>query len=159
MDKKPQRKRNRWHQEQHKLQNTVHEPYSIQSLKDASLRRTYRKVGHQHSKETDVNPFSVNSKFPYAELQATGKDIPRMLTLMRKDPAIIRKCSTQHLTRYRDYREYIQNIKKHLKIHEEDEGRIDRGREVAAESLILPTLADIRKKSAARIRARSKKTE
>ena len=59
MDKKPQRKRNRWHQEQHKLQNTVHEPYSIQSLKDASLRRTYRKVGHQHSKETDVNPFSV----------------------------------------------------------------------------------------------------
>ena len=112
------------------------------SLQDAHLRHIYRTIGKQGYGD-DINPFSPNSRFPYAELQKTGKNIPRILALMRSDPEIIHQQKLQQAMQTKYFKIFSREIRAALDKREKDEEEIHAHRTAMAKQIVLPPFPNI----------------
>ena len=113
-----------------------------QTFRDANLRRTYQTIGEQGYGD-DVNPFSRNSRFPYAVLRKTGKNIPHMLALMRNDPEIIHQQKRQQVIQMKYFKRFSYEMRAALDKREKDEEKIRAHRTTMAKQIILPPFPDI----------------
>lgn len=111
-------------------------------LQDETLRTIYRRIGRQGYGD-DVNPFSLHSRFPYEILKKTGKNIPRMLFLMRNDPEITRLHNQQQALRMNIFKRYSSEMQEAINTREKYENEINAHRVRMARRIVLPPFPNI----------------